>query len=65
MKSLINALCLTIFLAGCAAEPVTIRPTSVVRPTYAIPGPGYLWRFHPNYGWGWYHPRFGWHLGWR
>jgi hypothetical protein len=44
---------------------ISPRPVIVVRPTYAIPAPGYLWRQHPRYGWGWYHPRLGWHRGWR
>jgi len=64
MKLLIKAICLTIILAGCAVEPAVVRPVAVVRPAYPIPGPGYLWRLHPTYGWGWYHPRLGWHRGW-
>lgn len=60
--------------AGCQAAirrfendttPAFAGPIEVVRPTYPSPAPGYIWRFHPQYGWGWYHPRFGWHLGWR
>jgi len=36
-----------------------------IAPTYAIPGPGYAWGYHPHYGWGWHHPYQGWHRGWR
>ncbi len=36
-----------------------------VEPTYEIPGPGYRWAYHENYGWGWHHPEHGWHRGWR
>lgn len=48
------------------AYPVTIAPPGVtyVAPTYAIPGPGYAWAWHPRYGWGWHHPTWGWHRGW-
>ncbi|MDD5277069.1 MAG: hypothetical protein PHR16_13425 [Methylovulum sp.] len=42
-------------------RPIVTNPIMVVRPAYPIPAPGYLWRQHPGYGWGWYHPRFGWH----
>ncbi|ASF44698.1 hypothetical protein CEK71_00695 [Methylovulum psychrotolerans] len=67
MKLLLTAIGLSVFLAGCAVQPVGvgIRPAAVVRPAYPIPGPGYLWRQHPTYGWGWYHPGMGWHRGWR
>ncbi|SCX70326.1 hypothetical protein [Variovorax sp. EL159] len=49
------------------ARPVYVAPAGVVyvRPTYAIPGPGYVWHYHVHYGWGWYHPHYGWHRGWR
>jgi hypothetical protein len=36
-------------------------PGTTIKPTYASPGPGYIWRYEPQYGWGWFHPRFGWH----
>jgi len=36
-----------------------------VQPTYASPGPGYAWEYHAHYGWGWRHPQYGWHRGWR
>lgn len=42
-----------------------VNPLVVIRPTSPIPGPGYIWRFHPAWGWGWYHPRFGWYRDWR
>ena len=57
-------------LGGCIVAPV--RPARVVpagviyvQPAYAIPGPGYVWGYHAVYGWGWHHPRFGWHRGWQ
>ncbi|MES2941806.1 MAG: hypothetical protein V4772_02925 [Pseudomonadota bacterium] len=63
-------------LAGCAVEPVVVRPVhagvyvpppgvTYVAPTYAMPAPGYVWMHHPRYGWGWHHPEHGWHYGWR
>ncbi|WP_459992152.1 hypothetical protein [Methylosoma difficile] len=61
MKKALKAICLSFLLAGCATGPAVIRPVTVVRPAYAIPEPGYLWRMHPGFGWGWYHPRFGWY----
>ena len=47
-------------------EPAYVAPPGVVyvRPTYVMPGRGYLWRYHARYGWGWYHPAYGWHRGW-
>ncbi len=36
-----------------------------VAPTYATPGPGWAWRYHPRRGWGWFNPHRGWHHGWR
>ena len=45
--------------------PVAAPVGVVVAPTYAIPGPGYVWAYHPHYGYGWYHPQRGWHRGWR
>ena len=46
--------------------PVYVAPAGVtyVAPTYATPGPGYVWAWHPRYGWGWNNPRWGWHRGW-
>lgn len=63
-------------LAGCVVQPAVIRPVYpagygpppgavYMAPTYAVPGPGYVWLYHPNYGWGWHHPDRGWHRGWR
>ncbi len=54
--------------AAYAAGPGPYAPppgVAYVAPTYAIPGPGYLWRYHRRFGWGWWHPRYGWHRGWR
>ena len=36
-----------------------------VQPTYALPAPGYVWLYHPRFGWGYRHPQHGWHRGWR
>jgi hypothetical protein len=53
---------------GGAAPPVPVyvAPPGVtyVAPTYAVPGPGYVWAYHPRWGWGWNHPAWGWHRGW-
>jgi len=32
-----------------------------VQPYYAMPAPGYAWRYQARYGWGWYSPRYGWY----
>ena len=51
-----------------AAYVAPVEPpvgVAIVGPTYASPGPGWAWRYHPHYGWGWYHPHIGWHRGWR
>lgn len=57
-------------LGGCAVQPVRpilVAPAGVayVAPTYAIPAPGYVWAYNARFGWGWHHPRYGWHRGWR
>ena len=48
-------------------EPEYVVPPGVVfiAPTYALPAPGYYWRHHPRFGWGWRHRGYGWHRGWR
>jgi hypothetical protein len=60
------AVALAAMLGGCVAAPPTV-PVGVayVAPTYAIPAPGYEWRYHTSYGWGWWHAHYGWHRGWR
>ena len=60
----------TASLSGCIVAPVRpaiVAPPGVVyvAPVYAAPGPGYVWSYHPRYGWGWHHPEYGWHRGWR
>jgi hypothetical protein len=80
MKSLllIPALAAAFGLSGCVVTPPTVRPAYVaqpayvappgvvyVQPTYASPGPGWVWEYHSYYGWGWHHPHYGWHRGWR
>lgn len=57
-------------LAGCVVAPVGPGyhyPDAAVHigPTYASPGHGYVWLRHHRHGWGWQHPRRGWHRGWR
>jgi len=56
-------------LSACVVAPVGYRHPNVSmemseQPTYAVPGPGYVWAFHAHYGWGWHHPDYGWHRGW-
>jgi hypothetical protein len=36
-----------------------------VAPVYPAPAIGYVWEYHPRFGWGWHHPERGWHRGWR
>jgi len=51
--------------SGCIVAPVGPygAPAGVayVGPTFAIPGPGYLWGYHAGFGWGWHHPQYGWY----
>jgi hypothetical protein len=54
---------------GAVVSPpmgVVVPPGVVyVAPTYAPPAVGFVWEFHPRFGWGWRHPHRGWHRGWR
>ena len=64
------AAALAAVLSGCVvapAQPVYAAPPGVayVAPTYASPGVGFVWNYNPRYGYGWHHPRYGWHRGWR
>ncbi len=63
-------------VSGCVIAPVAAPPgppvgvmvppgVVYVGPTYAIPGSDYIWAYHPAFGWGWRHPAYGWHRGWR
>jgi hypothetical protein len=62
-------------LSGCIVAPARpyyggsgyVAPAGVVyvAPTYASPGPGWAWEYHAQYGWGWHHPQYGWHRGWK
>lgn len=60
---------LVVSLSGCVVAPVAYREpppcVAYVAPTYPCPGPGWVWVAHPGYGWGWHHPDYGWHRGWR
>ena len=72
------AMASTVILVGCVvapaapygatyvAPPTYVAPAGVayVAPTYASPGPGWVWDYHAHYGWGWRHPTYGWHRGW-
>ena len=53
---------------GGVAPPVPVysAPAGVtyVAPGYPLPAPGYVWAYHPRWGWGWDHPAWGWHRGW-
>ena len=57
----------TVRVQPVVVEPAYAPPPGVVyvQPTYALPAPGYAWRYHANFGWGWRHPGYGWHRGWR
>ena len=64
----VAAIALAAGLAGCVVAPVApYEPVGVayVGPAYAMPAPGYIWVHHARHGWGWRHPRHGWHRGWR
>lgn len=51
--------------SGCIVAPVAPRHQPVyVAPAYPTPGVGWVWEYHPNFGWGWHHPEYGWHKGW-
>lgn len=50
--------------SGCVVAPARPAAAVYVAPTYASPGPGWVWEFHARYGWGWHHPHYGWHRGW-
>jgi hypothetical protein len=71
MKAMPIAIFMALFLAGCAVAPVGGGGGGGgggvvnVRPAYPRPGPGYVWQNHPRQGWGWHHPNYGWHRGWR
>lgn len=59
-----------LILGACVVAPVGPHhgaPAGVVyvSPTYAQPGTGFVWSYHATFGWGWRHPRHGWHRGWR
>jgi len=70
LTSLLAAAVLAASLSGCIVAPVRpayVAPPGVVyvEPTYAQPAVGYVWAYHPHYGWGWHHPQYGWHRGWK
>lgn len=70
MTRILAITALSAVLAGCVVAPPPGPPhppvgVAYIAPTYAIPAPGYQWRYHATYGWGWWHPHYGWHRGWR
>lgn len=81
LAALLPASLLTVVLAGCVVAPLPPPravygpppgamygpPPGVVyvAPTYAVPAPGFVWSYHAQYGWGYHHPQYGWHRGWR
>ena len=69
---LFTAALVSVVAAGCVVAPARVAPVYeppagvvYVAPTYASPGPGWRWAYHAQYGWGWHHPEYGWHRGWR
>jgi hypothetical protein len=73
---LILGISAAVLMSGCVIAPLPppgvveqgyAAPPGVVyvQPTYAIPAPGYAWQYNARFGWGWHHPRYGWHRGWR
>ncbi len=71
MLRMIAALAMAGALSGCVVvdEPAVVAgpPAGVayVAPVRPVPAPGYVWRYHPRHGWGWWHPHYGWYAGWR
>ena len=71
IATLVPAVLLATAFSGCVVAPpvapIYAAPSGVVYvgPTYVVPGPGYLWAYHARFGWGWHHPQYGWHRGWR
>lgn len=77
IAGLLSAAAAVVAVSGCVVTPPSVRPAYVepayaappgvvyVQPAYASPGPGYVWEYHAHYGWGWRHPQYGWHRGWR
>jgi hypothetical protein len=60
------AVLVAVMSAASLSGPGTAQAgTSVVvsvGPNGPVPAPGFVWRFHQGYGWGWYHPRYGWYV---
>ena len=56
-----------VIVGPAVVQQVYVAPPGVVyvAPVYAMPAPGYAWAYQGNRGWGWHHPSYGWHRGWR
>jgi hypothetical protein len=69
--TIVPAAVLAACFSGCVVAPVPgpgpgyASAEVYVAPTYASPGPGYVWERHPEHGYGWHHPERGWDKGWR
>jgi hypothetical protein len=66
----LSAVVLAASFSGCSVTASTpgyaaSAEYAYVAPSYASPGPGYVWEHHPTYGWGWHHPEHGWDKGWQ
>ena len=67
--AILPAAVLAACFSGCVVAPASpgydgAGAAVYVTPTYASPGPGYVWERHPEHGWGWHHPDRGWDKGW-
>jgi hypothetical protein len=68
--AILSATVLAAAFSGCSVTASTpgygaSAQVAYVAPSYASPGPGYVWEHHPAYGWGWHHPEHGWDKGWQ
>ena len=62
-----------IAVLGSPPDPIIAPPPGVVvpagvsyePPAYASPGADWKWVYDQRYGWGWSHPRYGWHRDWK
>ena len=78
-KHIVAVVICVLVLLGCTVAPIQTLPVTVQQPTvvqpptgvvyvdpiYPIPAQGYIWEFHPYFGWGWHHPYQGWYRPYR